>query len=582
MSYDVLIRSATIIDGAGDAAYTGDVAISGDRIVEIGRLTGAARKTIDAEGLALLPGFVDIHTHYDGQASWDGMLAPSSINGVTSVAMGNCGVGFAPAKKEEEAHRKLISLLEGVEDIPGTALTEGLTWDWESFPDYLDALERRCYAVDVSAHVPHAALRLYVMGERGYDHSEAPTEADIAAMEAATFEAIKAGAIGFSTSRTFLHKDRDGVSINTFTASETELGGAARALRRAGAGVFQLVSDAYSSADEDLARREMKLIADIGRTSGRPISFSLMQADACPRRYRDLLQQTAALNREGLTVRCQVAPRPVGVILGFLISFNPFHASPTFQTTARRPVAEIYAHLSRDDVKRAIVSETRQNPDRSASAESLRRFSMMFRMSDPVDYEPAPEESLEAEASRLGKDVLEHVYDVLLEDKAERLIYIPFFNYSDGNLDAVYEMMIDQYALFGLSDAGAHCGMISDGTFPVSAIDLWRRGSRNSPRIPVELLVHGYTQRNASHVGWFDRGVIAPGYKADINLVDLDSLALPPPASVYDLPAGGLRLMQASRGIRYTLKSGVISFENGRSTGELRGRLLRGPQHIGA
>ncbi|WP_326522844.1 N-acyl-D-amino-acid deacylase family protein [Sphingomonas sp.] len=576
MEYDVLIRGANIVDGTGRPAFSGDVGIRGDHIVDVGELGGRiASRTIDAGGLTLTPGFVDIHTHYDGQASWDSQLAPSSMNGVTSVGMGNCGVGFAPARPSW--HDRLIGILEGVEDIPGTALAEGLTWDWQSFPEYLDALDRRSFTIDVGAHMPHAALRVFVMGDRGADHTQAPTDAEIAEMERLTLEAVEAGAMGFSTSRTWAHRDSNGVSINTLTAAGRELAGPARALRRAGRGVFQLVSDVYNTTQDELVAGELALIEDVARLCGRPLSFSLMQSNQAPRRYRELLDYAQKLAGDGLDVRCQVAPRGVGVIIGLRTTLNPFCALPSYRTLGADPVGRVQS-LRDSGMRERLLAEARRGEFDHPSAELMRKYEMMFRMSDPVDYEPDPARSIAAEAAASGRDVLDYLYDVLLEEDGRRLLYMPALNYSDGDLDAVFEMMTADNTLFGLSDGGAHCGTICDASFPTTTLALWSRGSRNGHRKPIEWLVHGYTQRNARHVGWFDRGVIAPGHRADINLIDLDALALPPPELHYDLPAGGLRLMQQPRGYHMTLKNGVTTFDRGKWTGAMPGGLLRGEQ----
>lgn len=579
MKHDLLIRGATIVDGTGAPSFVGDVAIRNGLISHVGQVGESAQRIIEGAGLTLTPGFVDIHTHYDGQASWDSVLAPSSLNGVTSVGMGNCGVGFAPAKQQWQG--RLIALLEGVEDIPGTALAEGLTWDWETFPQYLDALERRSYMMDLGAHIPHAALRAYVMGDRGRDHCERPTDDEVAKLEQLTFEALQAGALGFSTSRTWTHKDRDGVSINTLTATQEELAAAARALKRAGKGVLQLVSDAYLTSDEHVVEAEFALMEALARESGRPLSFSLMQAQSAPFRYRKLLMRARELSAEGLTVKCQVAPRPVGVILGFSGSLHPFAETPTWSTLVALPLKERLARLRQPAVRVRLIREARSDGAPTQVAQLIRKFGCTFRMCDPVDYEQPEGNSIAAEASRLGVDVFEHVYDVLSEQDGRRLLYLPIFNYVYGNLDAVHEMLGDPLALFGLSDGGAHCGSICDASFPTTTL-LWSRAVRPDRKVSIEWLVHGYTQRNSHHVGWLDRGVIAPGFKADINLIDLDRLALPPPVLIADLPAGGLRLMQRPRGYRYTLKSGEVTFEDGHWTGATPGRLLRGPQAVAA
>lgn len=577
--HDLIIKGGEIVDGTGRPRFRGDVAIKDGRIVEVGEVSGAAARTIDAEGAVVTPGFVDIHTHYDGQVSWDSVLAPSSINGVTSTAMGNCGVGFAPARPDR--HDWLIALLEGVEDIPGTALAEGLTWDWESFPDYLDALGRRQYAIDVGAHVPHAALRTYVMGDAGADHTVAPSEAEIARMEAMTFEAIQAGALGFSTSRTYVHRSRDGANIGTLTASEAELLGVTAALKRAGRGVVQLISDAYLTADDDFARAELALIRQVARSTGRRLSFTVQQTDDAPDRWKHIFSEIADMTAEGLDVRAQVAPRPIGVVLTFASTTNPFFICPTYREVARdAAVEQRLARLADPAIKARIVAEHKGIHPPGMAAVIVQGFERMFRMTDPVDYEPEASASLGAEAQRLGREPAEYVYDVLLEEGGRRLLYMPLINYARGDLSDVHGMMSGPHVLFGLSDGGAHCGTICDGSFPTTTIGLWSKGSKAGLKAPLEALVHGYTQRNAAHVGWHDRGVVAPGYLADLNVIDLQALSLSPPRIVHDLPAGGARLLQTARGYRNTVKSGVVTFEQGEWTGATPGRLLRGEQGV--
>jgi len=573
---DLVIRGGTLVDGSGGPAYLGDVGIKDGRIVEVGTVTSEAKRTLDAKGALVTPGFVDIHTHYDGQATWDGVLAPSSINGVTSIAMGNCGVGFAPARKDK--HDWLIALLEGVEDIPGTALAEGLTWDWETFPDYLDALARRKFAVDVGAHVPHAALRAYVMGDRGGDHLEVPTTAEIAEMERLILEAVQAGALGFSTSRTYVHRSRSGDSIGTLSATEAELMGAARALKAAGRGVIQLISDAYLTPDDEFAERELGLIRTLAGACGGKLSFTVQQTDDAPDRWKFISERVEAMVKDGLPVTMQVAPRPLGLILSFAATVNPFFITPTYRSLLSLPLEARLLKLAEPEVRAQILKEHAVGDAPGMTAVILRGFGKMFRMTDPVDYEPRTENSLEAEALTRGIDVAGHVYDTLLEEGGHRLIYQPLINYARGDLSDVYGMMTAPNSLYGLSDGGAHCGTICDGSFPTTSLGLWSKGDRAGRKIAVETLIHGYTRRNAVHVGWHDRGLLAPGMLADINVIDQEALSLSPPQIVQDLPAGGTRLLQKAHGYRWTLKSGIVTFENGQWTGELPGRLMRGDQ----
>lgn len=574
---DLIIRNGEIVDGTGAPRFRGDVGVKDGRIVAVGAVEGTADRVIDAEGAIVTPGFVDIHTHYDGQVSWDQMLAPSSINGVTSTAMGNCGVGFAPARVDK--HDFLIRLLEGVEDIPGTALHEGLSWDWESFTDYLDALSRRAYAIDIGAHMPHAPLRSYVMGDRGADHTAVPTADEIERMQALTYEALEAGAIGFSTTRTTFHRSRDGQNVGTLTASEEELLGITTALRKAGKGVVQLISDAYLTNDDEFAERELRLIRSIAESTGRKLSFTVQQNDDAPDRWRHIFGEIQTMRDAGLDVSAQVAPRPIGAILSFASTTNPFIATPTFRRIAGAKQGEaLIAELKTPEVKALILAE-HQHVNLTGNGGALTKgYSRMFRLTDPVDYEPRAEDSLQAEADRLGRDVHEHVYDVLLEENGRRLVYLPINNYFYGNLDDVHGMMTGPYTLYGLSDGGAHCGTICDGSFPTTTLSLWSKGSKSGRAMPLESLVHGYTQRNARHVGWHDRGAVKVGQLADFNVIDLDKLSLSPPEIVRDLPAGGTRLLQTAKGYRQTIKSGVVTFENGEWTGETPGKLLRGEQ----
>jgi N-acyl-D-aspartate/D-glutamate deacylase len=571
--YDCLIRGAQIVDGTAAPAFTGDVAITQGRIAAVGKLGGAARRTIDADGLTLTPGFIDLHTHYDGQASWDSALAPTSLNGVTTIAMGNCGVGFAPARTD--MHEALIALLEGVEDIPGTALAEGLTWDWESFPDYLDALGRRQFSMDVAAHLPHAALRTYVMGERGADHKAHPTVAEAETMARLVREGLRAGALGFSTSRTFVHRSRSGENIGTLEAGEAELLAIAGALRAEGKGVIQLISDAYLTPDDDFAARELALIKELAQTSGRPLSFTVQQTDEAPDRYRHIFGEVEAMVAAGLDVKAQVAPRPIGVVLGLGATLNPFLFTPAFRPLLHASLAERVAAF-RDPAFRARALEDHKSaPPPGFGTLIARGFSRMFRVSDPVDYEPSADRSVEAEAAARGLSPAAYLLDLLLEDDGRRLLYLPLVNYARQNLDDVHSMLTAPNTLFGLSDGGAHCGTICDASFPTSTLAIWRRGNKAGKAIPLETLVHGLTQRNALHVGWRDRGVIAPGLRADLNLLDPDALALPPPEMVHDLPAGGGRLLQRPRGFHLTMCAGRVTHEGGEATGDLPGRLIR-------
>jgi N-acyl-D-amino-acid deacylase len=578
LSHDLIIRNGTVVDGTGGPSRRADVAIEGDRITVVGEVLGRGRREIDADGLLVTPGFVDPHTHYDGQATWDPLLAPSSHHGVTTVAMGNCGVGFAPVAPGR--HDWLIAMMEGVEDIPGTALHEGLRWDWQSFPEYLGALDRQPRAIDVGTHVPHAALRAFVMGDGGADHSQHPDEEQLSTMAALLTESLDAGAIGVSTSRTERHRTSTGENLGTLRAREPELLALAIALRESGKGVFQFLSDSYRTTDDAFAQAEFALASAFARTSRRPMSFTVQQDMAAPERWRELMALAEALVAEGLDVKAQVAPRPIGVLLGLQASANVFTPARAYGRVADLPLEERIVAL-RDPERRRQILEGHATLTTGASAFAgysfFGRFDEMYVLDDPADYNLDASTSLGATARRMGLDPREYAYDIQLQREGHQLIYTPLFNFADGNLDAVHEMITSPVALFGLSDAGAHCGQICDGSMPTSYLTLWARDRRDDG-LPVESVVHQLTERPAAHLGWLDRGRLAPGYLADLNGIDLEALACAPPEVVADLPAGGRRLLQAARGYRWTVKRGSVTFEDGVATGELPGHLVRGAQ----
>jgi N-acyl-D-aspartate/D-glutamate deacylase len=574
---DLVIRNGTIVDGTGAPPFRGDVAVTGSSITAVGDVDEAGTREVDADGLLVTPGFVDIHTHFDGQVTWDPIVAPSSIHGVTTIAMGNCGVGFAPAHVDR--HDWLIGLLEGVEDIPGTALAEGLTWDWETFPQYLDALETKPHTLDVAAHVPHAALRTYVMGDRGAIHTEPPTDDELVQLAALVGEALEAGAIGFATSRTDVHRTKAGDNIGTLSASARELLAIAEVLKRTGLGVTQLISDCYQTTDDEFAEAELSLIEAFARTSGRPVSFTVQQAYHSPERWRKIFDRVAGMRANGLDVKPQVAPRPIGVLLGLEATANPFLFTRSFDEIARLPLAERVLALRDPERRRRILEEHATMiaalPD-GLFKQISGGFDVMFELSDPVDYELDADWSFGARARAAGVDPAPLVYDALLEREGKQLLYIPLFNFAHGNFDDIYEMISTPFSLFGLSDAGAHCGAICDASMTTSSLVVWARDRKRGTRLPVEQIVHQQTQRTAHHVGWLDRGVVAPGYLADLNAIDFDALGCRTPHLVYDLPAGGRRLMQEAVGYRMTIKAGTVTFEDGEATGELPGRLVRG------
>jgi N-acyl-D-aspartate/D-glutamate deacylase len=575
---DLVIRNATIVDGTGSPSRRGDVAITGERITEVAdRIESTTRRDIDADGLVLTPCFVDIHTHYDGQVTWDPVVAPSSLHGVTSAVMGNCGVSFAPAKPTEADHDWLIGLLEGVEDIPGTALAEGLPWDWETFPDYLDALDRRRWTIDIGAQVSHAPLRAYVMGERGADPHEAPSADELARMHRLVREGIEAGALGFTTSRTVLHRTRDGAPLGTRFSTADELIALTSALTEANTGVIQMISDAYQDADEEFVGEELALMRSIVEATGRPISMTVQQPEPQPERWRRMIDWVAACASDGLPVRAQVAPRPIGVLSGLDASINPFMTCPSYQKLHRLPLPERVARLEDDERRRRILVEHEVVPA-GMVGELTHGFHKLFPLTDPVDYEPPASRSILGLATAAGRPPAEVTYDLLLENDGHQLLYMPLHNFASGDLSAVREMLLSPHAIIGLSDAGAHCGTVCDASFPTTAVAMWARDRAEG--LPIELIVHHLTQRTASHVGWRDRGVIAPGYLADINLIALDELNAHPPTVIRDLPAGGKRLMQTASGYRATIKRGVVTFAEGQATGDRPGRLVRGPQAV--
>lgn len=576
--HDLVIRGGTIVDGTGSPERRADIAVNGDTIVAVGNDLGRARRVIDAAGLTVTPGWVDIHTHYDGQVTWDSVLAPSSTNGVTSIVVGNCGVGFAPARPDR--HEWLIQLLEGVEDIPGTALTEGMTWGWTSFPEFLNVLDTHRWTLDVGTQVPHAALRTFVMGERGADHTSRASADDIAEMADLCEAGIRAGALGFTTSRTTAHRTSLGAQIGTLTAAAEEVLGIASALRRAGTGVVQLISDAYQSADTDLVASETDLLGRIARELGRPLSFTVQQNDDTPDRYRSLIASIGQWNEQGAHARAQVAVRPIGVLIGLTASANPLYFCPSFRALRTRPLAEKVAFLRSTENRAMLLAEHRRATPDGFLKLIHAGFDRMYPLTDPPNYEPTPQDSVAGLAAAAGRDPRDMLFDLLVADDGRRLLYIPLLNYAGGNLDAVREMLLSPHAILGLSDAGAHCNAISDGSFPTSAITLWTRDRTRGERLPLEMMVHHQTQRTAQHVGWFDRGVIAPGYLADLNVIDMARLALRPPHVTADLPAGGTRLLQEAVGYVATVKRGRVTVTEGTPTDERPGRLMRGTTSV--
>jgi N-acyl-D-aspartate/D-glutamate deacylase len=563
--HELIIRGGTVIDGTGAAARVADVAIDAGVITEVGALGREGARTIDADGLLVTPGFVDIHTHYDGQASWGERMIPSSWHGVTTVVAGNCGVGFAPVRPDD--HQRLIELMEGVEDIPGAVLDEGLSWSWQSFPEFIDALDGRPFDVDVAVQVPHGALRLNVMGERGAQREVAGAE-DIALMAKLAAEAIEAGALGFSTSRTLNHRTSRGEPTPTLTAEADELVGIANAIGATGRGVLQVVSD-FADVDAEFA-----IFRRMAEESGRPLSFSLLQTrgDA----WRRQLELLAEANRDGVVMRAQVAPRPVGLMLGLQCTLHPLLTNPVYREIGDLPLDERVEILRDPAFKVRVLAADAEQPD-GARHRVLQGFARMSEVQDPPDYEPPSASSIAARAERAGRTPMDLVYDLMLQRDGRAMLYVPVLNYGDGNLDAAGEMLGDPNTIVGLGDGGAHVSTICDASFPTTLLSLWGR-DREHGRLDLPFLVHRQTEATARAVGLFDRGVIAPGYRADLNVIDFERLRARAPEMLYDLPAGGRRLVQEAEGYVATLVAGVVTYEDGRETGPLPGRLVRGPQ----
>jgi N-acyl-D-aspartate/D-glutamate deacylase len=569
--YDLLIRNGTIVDGTGRPPFVADLAVRDGKVVAIEpNLPGDATEAIDATGLLVTPGFVDIHTHYDGQVTWDPVLEPTASHGVTTLIMGNCGVGFAPVRPGTE--QWLIELMEGVEDIPGTALNEGMTWGWETFPEYLDALEQMPRAIDIGAQVPHGAVRAYVMGDRGA-RNEPATPEDIAAMREIVREAIEAGAFGFSTSRTLAHRAIDGEPVPGTFAAEDELFGIGEALRDLGRGLYELAPAGAAGEDIITPAKEVDWMCRLSAAIDRPVTFALTQVDAAPGLWKELMDQSLAAVDSGARVYPQIGARPAGVLIGHQAA-NVFRGRPSYDELSTLPFEERIAELRKPERRAAILSEEASvdNPFGAYMANSLHRI---YVLGNPVNYEPGPEMSVQGLADVAGVSVAEKLYDLTLEDDGRALLMFPFLNYSDGNGDATYEMLQHPAGAVGLSDGGAHCGAICDASNPTWMITHWTRDRTRGPKLTIEHAVKKQTHDTARLYGMTDRGTLEIGMKADINLIDHDNLTLHPPKMVYDLPAGGRRYVQDASGYVATILSGTVVRRNDAPTGARPGRLVR-------
>jgi N-acyl-D-amino-acid deacylase len=572
--HDLIVRGGTVVDGTGRPPTGADVAVSDGRVTAVGDLSGErARREIDADGLLVTPGWVDVHTHYDGQATWDPVLAPSSWHGVTTLVMGNCGVGFAPAQPDRREW--LIGLMEGVEDIPGTALSEGIEWEWETFPEYLDALDRRCWTVDVGTQVPHGAVRAYVMGERGARNEPAGAD-DIEAMRRIVAEAVAAGALGFSTSRTIAHRAIDGEPVPGTFAAEDELFGIGSALGEAGRGVFELAPAGSAGEDVDDPKKEIDWMRRLSAAIGRPVTFAMLQVDPHPDLWAALLDEALRATAEGADIWPQVAGRPTGLLSGHHTSYCLLDPIPDYQALkARRlPPDALAEALADPELRRRIVEW--EPPDAAVDAAMRKAYDHTFLLGDPPDYEPAPDQSLSALASRRGVRPLELAYDAMAADGGHGLLYVPILNYSDGDLEPVRQMLLHPRSAVGLADGGAHVGIICDASMPTFMLTHWVRDRQRGATLPLELVVRKQTKDTARLFGLADRGTVEPGMVGDLNLIDFDRLQLGAPRVAADLPAGGRRLLQSATGYRATIKAGVATFEDGEDTGARPGTLLRG------
>ncbi len=567
--FDLVIRSGTIVDGLGGEPFVGDVAIKGGVIAAVGEVGGTGEEEVDASGLLVTPGFVDVHTHYDAQLTWDDRLIPSSMHGATTVVTGNCGVGFAPCKPEQR--EMLITLMEGVEDIPGVVMRSGIPWGWESFPEFLDALEQRNWDVDVATQVPHAAVRTFVMGQRALDREPA-LPGEVEQMGELVAEALEVGALGFSTSRTIIHRRKDGALAPTITAGEDELLGIARAVGKAGKGVLQMVDDFMNPAQEWAMWRR------IVETAGRPLTFSLGQRSWEGDNWRLLLDLLEQANDDGLNIKAQVLPRPLGLLFGLDLSENPLSLYPAFRelrdSLSRE---ELLAELAKPEIRQRILTDTASHPDPNI-AQFLTRFDDMYVFGDPPNYTPDAKDSIGAMAARKGVTALEMAYDLVLENDGRNIFYAPLANYVGNSLDAVGVMLAHRDTIPGVGDGGAHYGYVCDASVSTYLMQHWTSDAAGAQRLDMPYVIRQLTWDCAQAVGLHDRGRIAPGYKADLNVIDEDRLALHAPYVTHDLPSGGRRLLQEPEGYVATIVSGAVTYRDGKQTGARPGKLIRGAQ----
>jgi N-acyl-D-aspartate/D-glutamate deacylase len=583
--FDHVIRGGTIVDGTGAPPVRGDVAVRDGRIVEVGgTISGGATNMIDADGAIVTPGWVDVHTHYDGQVSWDAEMDPSAGNGVTTVVMGNCGVGFAPVRPGDE--KALIELMEGVEDIPGTALHEGIEWGrWESFPEYLDYIAGREYAIDIGAQIAHGAVRYYVMGERGADNQDATAD-DLAEIGRLVREALEAGAVGFSTSRTIGHRSLWGTPVPGTFAPEEELHAISMAMRAAGRGVFEMIPSGTVGKLDGLGGErfspleELDTMDRISRDSGRPVTFTTVQSpDYPPDMFREMLARTTEMNAAGARLFPQVASRPIGLVTG-LSGYHAFLRRPTYMRIAGLPLDERVRVMATAEIRAAILSETDERVAEPGSMANLYALfqnaaPVIYPLGDPVDYEPEMSSCLGARAAATGQDIMSVMYDFLLEQDGRSMGALMGGLDVNAAQDVIREMLVHPSTVTGLSDAGAHVTLICDASMPTTQLTFWTRDRRRGERIPLEFLVAKQTSRNAALYGFTDRGTLAPGLRADINVIDLDGLSVSPPTAFHDLPAGGTRLIQPVSGYVATMVAGVVTRRHDADTGARPGRLVR-------